>query len=262
MVIQMNRKIISFLYHEVTDNPTTSGFLRVGAMPYKHRIEHFKHDLDLILRQFMNSEDVTKLNINESNPCLLLTFDDGGSSAVDIAEILKTRKLLGHFFITTSMIGCINFLNEEQIIGIRRMGHLIGSHSHTHPHVFRDLSYSDKIHEWRKSKQILEEILNEEISTASIPGGDMDLDTIRSAGEVGIKYLFTSEPNYTPYIKHGVHVFGRICPKNSTKSSDIIKWSMGKGFFKAKSIRYLKQLVRMHLKFIYRFYLRLNNSSL
>jgi peptidoglycan/xylan/chitin deacetylase (PgdA/CDA1 family) len=256
-VEKMTNKLICFLYHEVTDDPKSSGFQRSGAIPYKHSISHFKNDLNLILQQYEKSEDVRNITKGDI-PRLILTFDDGGKSAVDVAKILKNKNLIGHFFITTSMIGESTFLDIKQIIEIKQMGHIIGAHSHNHPSIFRDLSYNDKINEWKKSKEILDRILNEEVVVASVPGGDMDQDTIRSAGEVGVKFLFTSEPNYTPYEKFGVLVLGRVCPKNTTNSSQISQWAMGKGFVKAQLIRSIKEFIRCRLKFIYKFYIKIN----
>lgn len=255
----MRNKIICFLYHEVTNDSLNSGFQRSGAIPYKHSVSHFKNDLNLILKNFEKSEDVRNITEGEK-PKLILTFDDGGRSALDIAKILNSKKLIGHFFITTSLIGESTFLDTKQIIEIKQMGHVIGSHSHNHPSIFRDLSYKDKINEWKKSKKILDRILNEEVLIASVPGGDMDQDTIRSAGEVGIKFLFTSEPNYTPYEKFGVLVLGRVCPKKTTNSSQITQWAMGKGFIKAQLIRSIKEFIRLRLKFVYKFYIKINSS--
>ena len=121
------------------------------------------------------------------------------------------------------MIGKNLFLNSDQILKIREMGHIIGSHSHTHPKIFRDLSYKQKLFEWEKSKNVLEEILKERIFCASIPGGDMDKETIKSAGIAGIKFLFTSEPTYYNFEEYGVEVFGRVFPKNNTNSITIKK---------------------------------------
>ncbi len=258
----MSSKTISFLYHEVTDNPESSGFQRTGALPYQHKVSHFKSDLKLILKHFNSSEDVTTFPKTGNKTTLILTFDDGGVSAVDIAEILENKKLVGHFFVTTSMIGKPTFLNAEQIRGIRKNGHIIGAHSHNHPSIFRDLSYCEKINEWRQCKEILEKILNEEVTTASVPGGDMDLDTIRSAGEVGIKFLFTSEPNFTVYKKFGVLVLGRVCPKNTTSPSEISRWAIGKGFIRARLFRAAKEFIRVRLKFFYKIYVKKNDAPL
>jgi len=257
----MNKQLITFLYHEVTDDPSSSGFQRQGALPYKHKVQHFLDNLDVIQNVFNHSIIVDDHKKNEGNS-LILTFDDGGSSALTIAKILDTRALVGHFFVTTSMIGAPGFLNEDEIRELDRRGHIIGSHSHSHPNIFRDISFEQKIEEWQVSKQILEKILCKDVVSASIPGGDMDDETIETAAKTGIHYLFTSEPNYTPYLKYGVWVFGRVCPKNTTSTADIRTWTNGRGYLKAKMIRSLKELIRTKLKFLYQAYVRINEKRI
>ena len=257
----MKKKIITFLYHEVVDDISKSGFQNLGALPYKHNISHFLSDLDIIMSNFSRTELVTNIDFNDKENNLILTFDDGGVSALSIANILKERNLIGHFFITTSMIGSDFFLNVDQIIKIRKMGHIIGSHSHSHPNIFRDISYNQKVFEWAKSKNILEEILNEEIICASIPGGDMDKDSIKAAAEAGIKYLFTSEPTFFVDREFGVSIFGRVCPKNTTDQKKIKEWSIGKGYFRSLLVRNIKEFIRIKFRFIYKLYLKYTETK-
>lgn len=250
----MHKKIISFLYHEVTDDAKTSGFQRPGALPYKHKVTHFLNDLELITTKFEKAISITALEQTQNTNQLLLTFDDGGASAVDVANTLSNHGLIGHFFITTSLIGKPNFLTTDEVISIHNMGHIIGSHSHSHPNIFRDLSYQDQLNEWSESKAILENIIDQPVICASVPGGDMDKWTIIAAAEAGIKYLFTSEPNYTPQQKFGVFLLGRVCPKNTTTSHQITKWCDGRGFATLKLIRVVKAALRTTLKPLYKIY--------
>ena len=57
------------------------------------------------------------------------------ASAPTIASLRCSRSFgwRGHFFITTGRIGSAGFVNEAQIRDLRRRGHVIGSHSSTHP---------------------------------------------------------------------------------------------------------------------------------
>lgn len=246
-------KLITFLYHEVVDSKSLSGFQRRGALPYKHKKYHFINDLKIILENFKTTIDLDNLQALD-NGGLILTFDDGGVSSIEIAKILTKNKVLGHFFITTSMINKKGFLSEKQIKEIRSLGHIIGTHSHTHPAHFRDLPYKEMLLEWKDSKKILEKILNETINKASVPGGDLSNAVIKSASDVGIKFLFTSEPNFSPYEKHGLTVFGRVCPKNTTSESTIRAWSKGQGFLKAQLIRAVKEIFRTKFKILYKIY--------
>ena len=69
-----------------------------------------------------------------------ITSDDGGGSSILLAQRLNNLDIRATFFIVTSLIGTEGFLNEGEIRYIRSLGHNIGSHSHTHPSPFCDLT--------------------------------------------------------------------------------------------------------------------------
>ena len=65
---------------------------------------------------------------------LLLTFDDGGLSAyTPVATMLEENAWRGYFFVTTGCIGPPGFWNDRQIRELDKRGHVIGSHSCSHP---------------------------------------------------------------------------------------------------------------------------------
>ena len=240
-----------FKYHEVTDKPNKSGFTNKGAYPYKHSKRQFKDDLETIISKFHKSTTVNKIKQGKKEN-LILTFDDGGNSAMYIAEELEKLNCRGHFFIVTSLINKNNFLTAKQIKELSTRGHVIGTHSHTHPTLFRDLSMRKKVFEWSKSKTILEEILGQKITIASLPGGDLNDATIQSAARSGIKHLFTSEPGLKIWVKFGVNCYPAFCPKNKTSKKLIIKWTNGEGLLELKLIRQIKNFIKIALKPIYK----------
>jgi peptidoglycan/xylan/chitin deacetylase (PgdA/CDA1 family) len=158
----MNPKIISLLYHEVTDKPGSTGFQRDRAFIYKHSKSDFKTQLKLI-----NSLGLPVVNLNnfsgKSENGIILTFDDGGRSANYISKVLDKYNIKGHFFITTQFIGNKYFLSKKSILDLHKRGHIIGSHSHTHSDIFRNQSKKEMIDEWKNSKYILENILGDEV---------------------------------------------------------------------------------------------------
>ena len=88
--MKYNSQYLTFLYHEATDNPSESGFQRNSALPYKHKGEEFYSNINTIIKTRKNIITVDKLNIH--NNATLLTFDDGGKSALLIAEYLEKHK--------------------------------------------------------------------------------------------------------------------------------------------------------------------------
>ena len=45
----MPERVVSWLYHDVTDSPAESGFQNAMAQAYKHSVDRFTFDLALIL---------------------------------------------------------------------------------------------------------------------------------------------------------------------------------------------------------------------
>jgi peptidoglycan/xylan/chitin deacetylase (PgdA/CDA1 family) len=115
----------------------------------------------------------------------------------------------GHFFITAHYIGRPTFVNKDHIRMLRKDGHVIGSHSNSHPDRMSSLSWDRLVTEWSTSVKTLSDILGEEVSTASVPGGYYSRKVAEAASHSGIKALFTSEPVTKSQTIDGCEVFGR-----------------------------------------------------
>jgi peptidoglycan/xylan/chitin deacetylase (PgdA/CDA1 family) len=200
--------------------------------------------LELVENSKLNVFTINDLDELSHNNGVLLTFDDGGRSAMSISKKLDELGMKGHFFITTSMIGNKYFLNKEEIADIADRGHIIGSHSHTHPNVFKRLSKKEMLYEWTKSKEILEEVLGKEINSCSIPGGDADKKTYTTAIDVGYKYIFNSDPSLSPVKEGDTLIIGRICPKKGEKIEKI------RDYLRFKNIQreFYKRMLKNNLK--------------
>lgn len=208
-------KTIALLYHEVIDDYSESGFQNKDNLAYMHKTEVFRKHLE-IFKNHLNSGNSKVENH-------LFTFDDGGISNLKSARILEENDWKGIYFITTKRIGTSGFLAENDIRTLHENGHIIGSHSHTHPMIFRSLTYVQMLEEWKVSKEILEEILGEEISHCSVPGGDSDLKTYESAVEAGFKYIFDSEPIVETRKLQNAEIFGRFSVKAQTSDQQFLE---------------------------------------
>jgi peptidoglycan/xylan/chitin deacetylase (PgdA/CDA1 family) len=208
---------ISLLYHDVVvGDLASSGFSGADADIYKLRVHDFEAHLEAVYKAVLNTDaHVSVLSdpyVQESTSKLpvYFTFDDGGSSAHEpTASLLEAQGWRGHFFIVTSRIGDPGFLTAAQIADLRKRGHLIGSHSHTHPQPFSALSYERMLSEWKESRQILEEIVKERVWSASVPGGYYSSVVAQSAEEAGYRVLFNSEPTAVVRRKGNLVVLGR-----------------------------------------------------
>jgi peptidoglycan/xylan/chitin deacetylase (PgdA/CDA1 family) len=140
----------------------------------------------------------------------MLTFDDGGISFhTPIADRLESLGWRAHFFITTDFIGNPAFMTPDQIRDLRRRGHVIGSHSCSHPLRFAARPFDELKREWRESLRALSDLLDEPVRVASIPGGQYSRAVAEAAAAEGIRALFTSEPTTRFTSVDGCLVIGR-----------------------------------------------------
>jgi peptidoglycan/xylan/chitin deacetylase (PgdA/CDA1 family) len=89
------------------------------------------------------------------------------------------------------------FLNADQIGEISAMGHLIGLHTHTHPTNITKLSFEEQRYEFGRNKQIIEEITNKKVTTASYPCGRYNADTLKVLKSLDLSCAFTSSTNHS-----------------------------------------------------------------
>jgi peptidoglycan/xylan/chitin deacetylase (PgdA/CDA1 family) len=192
-------RAITLLYHDVAPSGKTAvtGFTGADAAIYKLELTEFQRHLDAICSVAPSRSTV-------------LTFDDGGVSAhTYIADLLEALGWRGHFFITTNWIGKSGFLTASQIRDLHHRGHLIGSHSCSHPERMSRCSHAELSHEWKTSVDVLSQILGRQISEASVPGGYYARNVAEAAADAGIRTLFTSEPRASAHMVNGCVVFGR-----------------------------------------------------
>jgi len=246
----------AFAYHDVTDDPRESGFQWRGAAPYTIGRVAFRSHIEAMATAYRRPALVTAIDFAAPGRHLLLTFDDGGKSALAVGDELSRRGWLGHFFIVTGRIGDATFLDAAGIRYLRRCGHVIGSHSHTHPNIFREQTLAQMITEWRTSCDRLADLLGEPCAVASVPGGDISPAVLESAAAAGLKYLYTSEPSLVPRLVHGCRVLGRYHVKLGTAPERIAALARLEGWRTAVLVRRLKGLLRDHLPGLYRSYVR------
>src|SRR5437016_300230 len=130
-------RALAIMYHDVVEHGDfpSSGFPGEGAHVYKLRCEDFERHLDAI-RDAIPADAVSRIAARRewTGAPVFLTFDDGGISALHpTADLLERHGWRGHFFITTDRIGTPGFLSAAQVRELHARGHVIGSHSASHP---------------------------------------------------------------------------------------------------------------------------------
>jgi peptidoglycan/xylan/chitin deacetylase (PgdA/CDA1 family) len=216
-------KIVSLLFHDVyASDPSESGFRSHAADRYKLSIPAFEAQIDglsdagidapLLADALATSKySDTRIPDPGSRTPSLITFDDGGesyyTSAADRLEALGWR---GHCFVTTDFIGQRGFLTAAQIRELDARGHVIGSHSATHPARFSALSAAEMRREWSDSRVALEDLLGRAVTVASVPGGYFSPAVAHAAAVAGLRVLFTSEPTTKVSVHEDCTLIGRF----------------------------------------------------
>jgi peptidoglycan/xylan/chitin deacetylase (PgdA/CDA1 family) len=208
-------RAVSILYHDVVSpgDWESSGFRGPGTTRYKLDRAQFEGHLAAIAktRHANPTIAVPTSNFRQGDCPFLLTFDDGGESAYSsVADLLETYGWKGHFLVTAGYVGTRGFLNAEQIRILRKRGHIIGSHSFSHPERMSLMSQRQLVEEWKQSVAVLSDILGESVSSASVPRGCYVKKVAEAASLVGIRVLFNSEPTTKIDTVNGCLVLGRF----------------------------------------------------
>ncbi len=252
---------VVLLYHDVVahEHEDTSGFPGPGAARYKLTPDEFRAHLDALAAAVhvppLILPDVSPKS--GANQGWMLTFDDGGASALaPTADLLEAKGWRGHFFITTDVIDTAPFLSKQQLRDLRRRGHVIGSHTCSHPERISSCPWEQMLREWRQSRAALEDILGEPIATASVPGGFYSRAVALAAAEAGINILFNSEPTTRLRTIGGCRVLGRYSIIRGTPAQAAAALARG------DSLARLRQALSWNVKKVAkatggRFYLRL-----
>jgi peptidoglycan/xylan/chitin deacetylase (PgdA/CDA1 family) len=224
-------KTVSIMYHDVIEASDweRSGFPGAGANIYKLHKELFSKHLE-----FLQASGITVGSVFDADPdqmTVLVTFDDGGESAYSVAaDLLEAHGWRGHFFVTTDYIGSPTFLNRRQIAELHQRGHIIGSHSASHPTRMANCTRQQLLSEWGRSCDVLTDIIGEKVKVASVPGGYFSREVAETAAGSGIEYLFNSEPVTRVRSLGDCRILGRFSIKHNTSPQELENIAKNRAF--------------------------------
>ena len=211
-------RTVSLLFHDVyLTDPRESGFVSAAADRYKLRLPDFEAQLqglaDLTRRRQgygASALQGRRASLVRLASPFTITVDDGGVSFYTlVADRLEALGWRAHCFVSTAMIGHPGFLSAAQIRELDARGHVIGSHSVSHPPRFSACTPGQMRDEWSHSRAALEDALGHEVVVASVPGGYYSRRVAESAAESGLKVLYNSEPTTAARNAHGLRLAGR-----------------------------------------------------
>src|SRR4051812_33126946 len=125
-------RAISLGYHDVNDTCDLPAHKKIYTLERRHFEDHLES-----IRIHAGRDAVQTISaprIGQNGVPVFLTFDDGAESAYTfVAGLLEERGWRGHFFIITNWIGRPGYVDRRQIRELHSRGHVIGSHTCTHP---------------------------------------------------------------------------------------------------------------------------------
>lgn len=205
---------VSLLFHDVyVRDCAESGFRSPAADRYKLSVAAFDAQLAGVIDARRDAPLLAPDLASAAGGTLpfAITVDDGGLSYYTaIADRLEMLGWRGHCFVTSDCIGGTGFLTANQIRELDARGHLIGSHSASHPTRFSACTPDDMRREWTQSRIVLEDTLGHAVTVASVPGGYFSAAVARAAADSGIRFLFTSEPTTRMHTERECVVAGRF----------------------------------------------------
>jgi peptidoglycan/xylan/chitin deacetylase (PgdA/CDA1 family) len=212
----------ALIYHDLATRAERDAVGFPGPLAARYKLEpgHFERHLDAIAAAGVEPG-------LWPGAAAALTFDDGGASALTAADALERRGWRGHFFITTGRLGSAGFLDEGGVRELAERGHAVGGHSHSHPTYFGRLSHAEQLDEWRRSREVLGELLGEAPEGASVPGGFFNSTVAESAAEAGYRWLMTSEPESRVRSGWGIPVIGRYTIWATTPAETAAAYARG-----------------------------------
>lgn len=225
----------SLMYHDVVDagDWDASGFPGPSAASYKFERDEYERQLLALSRSGLRFPRVDEVDDRDPGACLL-TFDDGGCSAVDAARGLDRHGMVGHFLVTAGRVGTPGFLTAADVRALADAGHVIGSHSHTHPADISRLHERDVAREWSSSLSHLGQITGRDVQVASIPGGFYSVAVARLAAGAGVRHLFTSEPTVSVHRVDGCRILGRYALQRGATPERVVALACGSGDARAR----------------------------
>jgi peptidoglycan/xylan/chitin deacetylase (PgdA/CDA1 family) len=206
----------ALMYHDVVEGSPDI---------YSVTPDHFREQLERIGREVGRAPAAAdQLRDGE----WMITFDDGGASALLAGEELARRSWRGHFFIATDLVGRPGYLDWDGVRAVAAMGHLIGSHSCSHPDRMAACTWDQLMDEWSGSAAILAQELGRPIATASVPGGLYSRSVGRAAAQSGFSTLFTSLPSQRLRSIDGCRLIGRYAVRTDTHADEVAAAAAGR----------------------------------
>lgn len=212
--------VVVLMYHAIENNEHPSGATDPADIDYILDRDVFYQQMRYLHENNFQSKLLHQLSPgHEHNKDIVITFDDGHvSNHILAAPILKEFGFKAEFYITTDWTDSENFLSQKQIHSLHDSGMVIGSHGMSH-RFLSDLSEGEAKQELQKSKEILENITGDMVTTFAAPGGRINKQVLKSVKELNYTISCCSQAGvYKP--QNDKHMIPRFAIKRDTCFED------------------------------------------
>jgi peptidoglycan/xylan/chitin deacetylase (PgdA/CDA1 family) len=201
----------------VTDFPEREKKIRKMSPADSLLTERFEEQMaylsDRPNTKVVNVDDIFT-EAQENAQKVVLTFDDGLIGNYLFAfNILEKYGYSATFFVTVSHISTNGYMNWHQLNTLHKNGHMIQSHTMTHP-MLGECDESQITYELETSKKIIEDKIGAPVKYLSLPFGSSNQKVTPIAKRLGYQGIFTSSSS-SEARKNESFQFGRIHIKDT-----------------------------------------------
>jgi peptidoglycan/xylan/chitin deacetylase (PgdA/CDA1 family) len=199
---------VCLMYHDVSLEPPA---LTGGSNFFSVSRPDFARQLAQLEAMGLHGCSLAEM-LRDSANRVAVTFDDGDLGQAERAfPELAARGMSATFFVTTGWIGRPGYASWDQLREMRAAGMAIESHTHTHPFL-SELDEAALRDELRRSRDLLDERLDQRTAMLALPGGDAPgVELRRLLAEQGYSVVATS-------------VWGINARASGARSADGIRW--------------------------------------
>jgi peptidoglycan/xylan/chitin deacetylase (PgdA/CDA1 family) len=139
--------------------------------------------------------------------------------------IFEKLGIKAHIFVPTKFISdgikSSSYMNAGQIKEFSDLGHIVGSHSHSHPRNISLLGKEQIENEWLLSKDILENITGKRVVSCAIPGGFYSKVQLGILKNLGYNLIFNSVPTFNKFEFNQIALNGRFSIEKNTTNQQM-----------------------------------------
>jgi peptidoglycan/xylan/chitin deacetylase (PgdA/CDA1 family) len=183
------RPWICLMYHDVTAEPAP---MSGGPAYFSVTAAGFARQLSIIESLNLRGCSIAEA-LAQPVDAVAISFDDGDlGQAIHAFPALVRHDMTATFFVTTTWIGRAKYASWDQLREMRAAGMAIQSHTHTHPFL-SELDAPKLRDELRRSRETLDEQLDQRTNMIALPGGDAPAATLQGLlAEEGYDVVATS----------------------------------------------------------------------